>query len=178
MLIRPKRTAEDRASIKVGDAVIEESGCQKILGITINNALSWDDHVFGKGSLLQSVNQRVGALKRISRHIPSTYMGQIANAIVASKVCYGAAIFGPIRMTNADPLSAAHKELQLALNRAMRVVAHCRVSDRISIRSLIDATGIKPVNWISAESKLALLWQAVNDPSSPLANMAKSRAIS
>ena len=177
MLIRPKRAAEGRTSVEVGGIVVEESDQHRILGIKVNNELSWGDHVFGKGSLLQSINQRVGALKRISRFIPSTYMSQIANAIVVSKVRYGAAIYGPIRMNDDEPLTAAHKELQLALNKAMRIVASCCVADRVYIAKLVDKTGIKPVNRISVESQLSLLWRAIEDSNSPLAGMARSQTL-
>jgi len=160
-----------RASVRVGGTTVEETDHHRILGIIVNNELSWNDHVYGNGALLQSVNQRVGSLKRVSGHVPRAYLGQIANAIVSSKIRYGSEIYCPVRMSGSDPLTAAHNDLQKALNRAMRIVANCRLRDRISIPKLVESTGMRTVNQMSAESKISILWRGVNEPGSPLADI-------
>jgi len=69
LLIRKKQSTLLR-TIKVGGQNIIESNVHRILGLTVNSRLSWADHIYGEGRLLSSINQRIGALKRISHHVP------------------------------------------------------------------------------------------------------------
>ena len=66
LLIRKSKSTSIR-SVEIGGKVIEEEPCHRILGVTINNTLSWKDHVIGKGGLLSAVYQRIGALRRPRR---------------------------------------------------------------------------------------------------------------
>jgi len=64
-----------------------------------------------------------------------------------------------------------NKALQIALNHTMRVVAKCRLRDRVPIAQLIKTTGMQTVNRMSAEDKIKLVWQAIHLDNSPLTNM-------
>jgi len=167
LLIRVKRS-EPRA-VMVGGVMVPESENHKILGIMVNNTLSWRDHI--DGELIPSVNRRVGALKRVSHHIPSAYLPQIASAIVSSKIRYGAAIYGAVRLSENDPTSNEQRTLQIALNNAMRVASGRRRSERTPIIELCRLTGMKSLNPMSAEEKLMLVWQSQNNPDSPLTDI-------
>ena len=47
LLIIQTGRVQARVSINVGNAKVDESDHHRILGITINDKLSWEDHVFG-----------------------------------------------------------------------------------------------------------------------------------
>ena len=47
--------------VKVGDSYIEKSANTKLLGVTINEKLNWEDHYIGKKGLISSLNQRLFA---------------------------------------------------------------------------------------------------------------------
>jgi len=168
--IRKKRSSE-RRGINVRDDFIAEEDNQRILGLTVNNTLTWSDHVLGKGGLLNAVHQRTGALRRISHQVPKKSLPTIASAIVASKIRYGIAIYGGARIRESDPTSELNRSLQIGLNRAMRVATKCRVCDHVAIADLVDRTGIQSVNRMSAEDKLRLVWNSVKDNGSPLADV-------
>ena len=170
LLIRKKNSMTPQ-TIKVGNEMITEKDNHRILGLTVNKNLTWNDHIFGKGGLLSSVNQRVGALRRISYHVPRKFLPEIASALIASKIRYGIAIYGGIRLSEEDPLTASSKALQVALNDGMRTALGVRVRDRVRIADLIERTGIQSVNRMSAEANLSLIWQSVNSESFPLSEM-------
>jgi len=144
-----------------------ESDVHRVLGLTMNNCLTWKNHT---DELLRSMNQRIGALKRISFHIPSRYLSQVAQAIVCSKVRYGIGIYGAVRTSETDPTMEASKDLQVVLNQAMRIVTKTRIKDRVRIEHLLELTGFQSFNRMSATDKLMLVWQAVNEDDSPLAD--------
>ena len=71
-------------------------------------------------------------------------------------------------MHETDPLPDAAKELQVLLNDAMRIATRTRLMDRVRITDLMERTGIRSFNRMSAEDKLTLIWQAVREENSPL----------
>ena len=73
LIIRARGTTQDTRSIVLGGKIVTESPVHKILGMTINNKLTWDDHIYGKGGLISSLNSKLGAIKRISYHVPAKY---------------------------------------------------------------------------------------------------------
>ena len=119
---------------------------------------------------LNSTYQRIGALKRISFHVPSRYLPQIAQAIIVSKVRYGIGIYGSIRTQETDTKTEASKDLQIALNHAMRTATKTHLKDHIRIEDLLLQIGFQSFNRMSATDKLMLIWQAVHEDGSPLAD--------
>ena len=104
------------------------------------------------------------------------HLPQIAAAIVASKVEYGIAIYGSVRLSESDPIENHHRSLQVALNNAMRVAAGRRRSEHVKISELCEITKIRSVNRMSAEAKLSLIWSSQNSAKSPLANVFRKQA--
>jgi len=168
MIIRSSRKDHQVARVKIGDSTIDEENCHSILGVTVNNTLTWTDHVYGSRGLLSSVKQRVGTLRRLSYQIPRSYLSQIASAVVAAKIRYGIAVYGSVRKNETEPIANANKDLQVMLNKAMRIATGCRLADRVSVSDLTGYTGIQSVNRMSAQSKIMLAWQGVNVPNSSL----------
>ena len=41
--------------VTIGNETIPEAPTHKILGLTINNSLSWDDQIYGTGGVLTSI---------------------------------------------------------------------------------------------------------------------------
>ena len=60
----------DKLAIDVDGQRIEET--EKLLGVIINNRLSWKDHLYGdedNPGLISQLKQRVGTLRRLSRYM-------------------------------------------------------------------------------------------------------------
>ena len=171
MMIRNGRAPPTSIGVSVGGEYIRELPHHKILGITVNNTLTWDDHVYGKGGVLSSVNKRIGALKRLSYSIPSEYLARISNSIVTSKLCYGLEIYGSVCLSNEEPKTRIQSDLQIALNKAMRIALKVRVVDRVPIRELCKRTGAQTLNQMCAEDQLRLIWSTLQDPQAPLRSL-------
>jgi len=157
--------------VEVGVVQVLEENKHSILGIIVNNNLTWQDHVYEKGGLLSSVRYRVGTLRRLSYQILLSYLPRIASAIIGAKIRYGIAVYGAVRKNASEPITTANKDLQVALNDAMRIATNCRLTDRVSVSDLISRTGIESVNRMSAQSKIMLAWQATKVPDSPLRDL-------
>ena len=170
-LLIKKNNATEKRDVKIDDKTIKEERCHRILGITVNNTLSWNDHVDGKGGLLNAVHQCLGALRRISHSVPQSSIPCIASAVVASKIRYGIAVYGQVRMNGSDPTSEASQKLQIALNDAMRICLGKRRRDRVYVTDLIEQTGMKTFNRMAVEDSMRLVWQAVHVESSPLSHI-------
>jgi len=155
-------------SIRIGDETIVESSHHNALGLVLSNDLTWQRHVYGKDGIISSINRRIGALKRLAHHIPTKYLSNIANATVASKIRYGIEIYGSVRISDNDPQCQIVKDLQVSLNQAMRIATRTRIKDRVRIADLCRRTKIKSVNHMSSESKLRMVWCALNNENSAL----------
>ena len=159
LLIRSGAMSESK-SITVGNETIKEESKHKILGMVVDNRLKWDEHVYGQNGVLSAVNKRVGVLRRLSNYIPRKYLPQIATAIVSSKIRYGLGIYGTVRTNNRDPHDNHQKDLQIVLNKAMRLVTGKKLSDRVSINDLCTESGMVSVNRMSAIDKISLTWNS------------------
>ena len=53
--------------VKAGEVLIQQEKSSKLFGINIDDDLGWKNHVFGKGGLISSLNQRTHMIRRL-RH--------------------------------------------------------------------------------------------------------------
>ena len=61
-------------TIMVDGNEITESTSEKLLGVTVNNMMTWKEHLYGDAEnmgLISQLKQRVGTLKRLSRYTAS-----------------------------------------------------------------------------------------------------------
>ena len=77
-------------------------------------------------------------------------------------------MYCPVRVAESDPNTSVMKDIQVALNNAMRISTGHKLKDRVPIAELVRTTNIQPVNHMSAQSKLTLAWHAVKDDKHPL----------
>ena len=172
MLIRSGTLSAPR-SIMVGRDIIYEETTHKILGMTVDNRLKWDSHVYAPNGVLSSVNKRVGILKRLSYHIPRNNLPQIATALVSSKIRYGLSIYGSVRTNDEAILTCQQKDLQIGLNKAMRIVTGKKLSDRVSVGDLCSESQMTSINRMCAVDKISLTWKSLDNPASPLSDSFK-----
>ena len=75
--------------IIVGKAEVPKTGRVKLLGIKMDNDQKWNSHFWGKKELIQVLNQRMFAIRRITNHIPKDKVRHVINSIWMSKLRYG-----------------------------------------------------------------------------------------
>ena len=93
-------------NITVCNDTVTESTSEKLLGLIINNTLTWKQHLYGDDEnrgLLKQLSQRIGILKRLRKYIPDTKFKQIVAGIFTSKLIYCITVWGRVwNITNND----------------------------------------------------------------------------
>ena len=78
-----------------GDFIIKPSESQKLLGVTLHQSTSWNQHVRdGKELVLRQLTSRVNGLRKLAPRASFKTKLMLANGIVISKLCYGLAVWG------------------------------------------------------------------------------------
>ena len=97
--LRSKLGDEDCVRIEVDNNIITESKSEKLLGLVVNNELTWKTHLYGdkinKG-LLSQLSQRVGMLKALARYMDKDKLKIFVNGIFYSKLSYCFPVFGNV----------------------------------------------------------------------------------
>ena len=120
----------------------------------ISNDLTFKHHIRGKNGLLNKLNSSLFAIRRLSQKVPLNVLKRVADAICVSKIRYGMALYGQVRLKEEDPHSPLMNSIQVALNKVARIICNVKISDRISTRELSDRSGLPSINQLAAEVKL------------------------
>jgi hypothetical protein len=168
MIINSKKCREEQLrKIMICNSEVTESTSSKLLGMLIDNYLKCKGHIYGKGGVLSSLNQRLFTIRRLSNHIHLNKLKEIADSIWVSKLRYGLQLFSEGRTTYEQPTSQIMKELQKSQYKLLRVLTGKKVSDRIKIVDILKSLQMMSVNQIAAQIKLTEMWQALNDSQYP-----------
>ena len=113
-----------------------------MLGITINNELKMNNHVsIGKTSLINQLNLRLIALKKLVRVSDFEFSVKLANSIFQSKILYGIEVWGLC------PKYLIAK-IQLQQNKAARIVIGFKS------RNMNNATLLKTMKWLCVQDMI------------------------
>ena len=91
----------DQMSIIIDGKVVNESEDERLLGVRMNNSLTWKSHLYGDENrsvvgLIQQLSQRVGVLKRISHKMSSERLKIFAEGIIYSTLKYCLEVYGNV----------------------------------------------------------------------------------
>ena len=78
-------TSRDEASIKIDDTDIKSSSSKKLLGVIIDNKLTFNEHV---SKLCKKASNKLHALARISKYMTKDKLRTIMNAFFPSQFAY------------------------------------------------------------------------------------------
>ena len=93
-----KALNEDMKIVVDGKEVIESSS-EKLLGLIINNKITWKNHLYGDENnmgLVPQLSKRLGMLKRLSRYMSKEKLKYFSSGIFYSKLNYCLPVFGNI----------------------------------------------------------------------------------
>ena len=101
-MMRHSRLQNTQLQIEVCGKLVKESECEKILGILVNNKLTWSNYLLGDYSdpdkpitgLISQLSKRVGMLTRLSNIIPKERFKSLAHGLFFSKLLYCLPLFG------------------------------------------------------------------------------------
>ena len=83
--------------LNVCEKRVEVTHCEKLLGLLINDTMTWKSHLYGdddeEPGLLRTLSKRVGMLKMLRKHIPPGKYKQIMAGLFTSKLIYGICVW-------------------------------------------------------------------------------------
>ena len=157
---------EEPMKIKVDNKEVEETQSEKLLGVVINNELTWQEHLHGEHwregdqnapGLVPQLSQRVGILKRMSKFMTRKRLNHFSNGIFYSKLSYCLPVFGHVfgldtyNDSNTRCLSYTkedNRKIQVLQNSVMRLLTGMR-------RSTPTLTLLKETKSLSVQQMIA-----------------------
>ena len=143
-------------TLKMDGERIEESDTITLLGAVLSKDMSWSKHVKG---LLSSLRSSTGLISRLANYIPNRCLTPLIHGLMLSKVRYALPLFADIRLNDADASSSLMKDIQIEINKGLRIVVGVRLSDRMSIAELLSQVRVPSVNQLAAEVTLTEIWK-------------------
>ena len=176
--VDPRRKSDqEQRVLQVGNANISESRAEKLLGMVLSNDLDWKQHVYGKEGLINKLTKRLFTISRLSNSISKNHLKHVAEGLWSSKLRYGLAIYGNVRMTNEETKTKIDNVLQLAQNNLLRLLTGTRKSDKRSIKSMLEELDVLSVNQTTVAARLTETWKALNDEASPLKDLFEKKKL-
>ena len=99
-------TSRDEASIKIDDTDIKSSSSKKLLGVIIDNKLTFNEHV---SKLCKKASNKLHALARISKYMTKDKLRTIMNAFFSSRLAYCPLIWMFLNRTLNNRISKHHE---------------------------------------------------------------------
>ena len=147
-----------------GNRVVETQS-EKLLGLVVNNHLTWTEYLYGESwretdnfqGLLPQLSQRVGLLRRVVHLMPKERFRQVANGLFHSKLVYCLQVFGNVWLTSryddtqrrfAAFTKQDNQKLQVLQNRVLRMIAGTGFD--ISTSDLLHGTNSLSVQQLTA----------------------------
>ena len=108
----------------------EESESEKLLGVWVNNTLTWKDPIFGneeESGLIKQLSKRIGILKKLRPLMSDKKFQQAVAGLFTSKLIYCITVWGGIWTQNAQYNSTsitkeAMRKLQVCQNKCLRLI--------------------------------------------------------
>ena len=145
--------------IEIGGSMVQRSCSTKLLGVEIDEKQDWKEHF---NSLLNSLNKRTFAIRRISNKIPKIEVIKVVQSIWMSKLRYGLQLCNQVRTNTEDPTNSLMKSVQVAQNKMLRMLDRISLKDHVTSKSLLLKYNLSSVNQLAAEIKLLESWKSVN----------------
>ena len=145
--------------VNIGGALVMESKSIKLLGINISPDMSWTNQY---DSLISSLRSSNGLLSRLSKFAPNKYLTPLIHGLQLSKVRYALPLFCDVRIDDSDVMTSGMRQVQVELNKGLRIILGTSISDRIPIQELVDKVGVPSANQLAAEATLMEMWRHIN----------------
>ena len=143
-------------SVVVNGETLEESSSERLLGLVINNQLSWKNYLYGDTNnqgLIPQLSKRVGMLKALSKYLPKENLKPFIIRIFYSELNYCLAVFGNIfglekyKEENRSYTISDNNKLQILQNQVNRLLVDVdpltstadlvRLTDSLSVHQMV-----------------------------------------
>ena len=93
---------------------------------------------------------------------------KLVDGLFMSKIRYGLQLYGKVRLTEECPKCENFKVIQKMQNDLLRFLSGNKVSDKVSIKCLLEKFKTISVNQLNAQIKLLEIWKSLNLEDYPL----------
>ena len=144
ILFGPDKSAtREQHKLSIGNAQIPSQPSVKILGVTLSNNCSWNDHL---DELNAKLNYRLYILRHLRNLLPQKALQIVAEGIFTSQIRYCLPLFFRPRLSEQDPLQHTNTRLQKAQNEMTRTLYGLKISDKTNMTKLRAEKNILSVN--------------------------------
>ena len=143
--------------IVVCNDTITESSSEKLLGVIVNNNITWKNHLFGNEEelgLIKNLSKRIGMLRKLRKYLPNEKFKQTVSAIFSSKLCYCITVWGGVWNLPGDLSDQSRRnmsiskdemrKLQVMQNKCLRMITNLDRSTPTA--TLLQKTGFLSVH--------------------------------
>ena len=148
---------EETVKVKVEETLIEQEHVAKLLGVQVDDEMSWKEQENGKGQVISSLNQCTHLIKRLRNPINPEKL----KCLWTSKLRNGLQLWARVRTENTYAKKTIVAEIPKAKNKLLKVLERKRISDRIPISEMLE-------NQLAAQFKLLEVWKAKNRENYPV----------
>ena len=89
--------------LEICGKTILESECEKLLGLLVNNTITWKNHLHGheeNPGLITTLSKRVGVLSKLRKYMSKSKFKQISAGLFLSKLSYGISVWSGVWNTH------------------------------------------------------------------------------
>ncbi len=150
---------DDGPGVDIGGVLVKPSSSIELLGVRFDNKLSPAPFLTSQHRAAAPV---LATVKRLSRYLPPSHLGEVASSFLTGKLSYAApATFVP-RLTVNEPVVTASNKLQVCINNAARMVLGSSKLDKIRTETLLVKAGLPSLNRLVVKSIAIECWRALN----------------
>ena len=173
---RRNKLKDQTVEILVDGKVVSESNNKKLLGVIMNNTLTWKDHI---ESLITQLSQRAGLLQKLSSSASRKKLQMFASGIFYSKLEYCLPLFvntwGLDQYNEIDEKYVTMskeqcRKLQVLQNKVCRLMLPKNLQDQCRLRAqhipttdLLQAANVLSIHQLGAFSTLLLAKKITTD---------------
>jgi hypothetical protein len=104
--------------ISINGSLLSQVNNANFLGITIDDTLTWKNHL---AALRSKLSKSIGILRKLARHLSRSILLQLYNSFITPYLQYGITIWGSAPKTTLNPIFVLQKKaLKIALDLPMR----------------------------------------------------------
>ena len=111
---------EEYLNVKISGKTVEQSHCEKVLGVYLNSSLKWSDHVF---KCIKNFNSKLELIRRAKPYLSPNHMLLLYNSIAKPTIEYCCSVWG-------NCSSELLQQVLLAQKRAARLLLNADTSCR------------------------------------------------
>ena len=180
--LKRRRLGDNLHSIQVDGKTVSETPSEKLLGVIVNNHMTWHEHLHGEQwrteednnmGLIPQLSQRVGILRKLSRYTSKKKLKMLISGIFYSKLSYCLPLFSntwdldnysEVVQRFSSYTKEDNRKLQVLQNQVSRLQLDYHDQERsrrrkqnMSTKELLEKTGDLSVHQLGAQSTLIMV---------------------